>query len=554
MNVKDGQIILCKGIKLDRNFENVLSYSVNDMITLCDNNKIAVSNSYSILDPTVNSIDVSLPYASCIYANYIAFKNPHYGNKWFFAFVDRVKYVSNNCTTIEFKLDVFSTWYSSFNVGKAFIEREHVSDDTIGKHTVKEGLNTGDFVINNYGLLDEYGSSSHVVIGVTKVPDSLKTMQTEETSGTIHAPDTVYNGVFNGLTYFVFFRTYDASQFLAIMDIEGLADNVINVFLCPLSIYEVLPSAWTTEPYTWEWGTISLDLSFKYNRFPTGVDEVVMADNKTISINNTLDGYTPKNNKMFTKEFNYLYMTNNNGGDVTYAYEDFTNNTPKFRIIGAVCPGCSIRLTPLDYKKWDTTNTTYKNNLLPYGLSGGKYPTCSWKTDTYTNYITQQGVNNPIGDLTALGTIAIGGMIDPSATLASSVGTIFTSVMEDHEDKRIKMPIQAKGNINVGDVTYASGMTNFGYYQLSCKYEFAKICDDYLSRFGYKVNEIKTPNLLSRTKFNYIKVGGMDELISGDIPASDLEEINNIFRKGVTIFHDYSTFGDYTQTNTIVTP
>ena len=46
----------------------------------------------------------------------------------------------------------------------------------------------------------------------------------------------------------------------------------------------------------------------------------------------------------------------------------------------------------------------------------------------------------------------------------------------------------------------------------------------------------------------------MDELVSGDIPASDLDEINSIFRKGVTIFHDYSTFGDYLQTNAIVTP
>ena len=551
MNVKDSEIILCKGIKLDKNFENVLSYDNYDMVNLCRNNQIATSINYSIVDPAVNSIDVALPYASCIYANYIAFKNPHYGNKWFFGFVEKVKYVSNNCTTIEYKVDVFSTWYEEFNIGKAFVEREHVEDDTLGKHTVPERLMTGDFVINDFGLLDEYGSSSHVVIGVTKVPDSLKTMQTQETSGTIHAPDTVYNGVFNGLTYFVFFRTYDASQFLAIMDLEGLADNVINVFLCPLSIYEVSPNAWTTEPFTYEWGNISLDLSFKYNKFPTGVDEVVMADNKTISINNTLDGYTPKNNKMFTKEFNYLYMTNNNGGDVTYAYEDFKNNTPKFRIIGSVCPGCSIRLTPLDYKKWDTTNPTYKNNLLPYGLSGGKYPTCSWRTDTYTNWITQNSVNYTLGKIGDYGTLAASTAINPYLGLSTGLG-IITDTMQEKE-KRDTSPIQAKGNINVGDVTYASGMTNFSYYQLSCKYEYAKICDDYLSRFGYKINEVKTPNLLSRQQFNYIKIGGNDELIYGDIPASDLEEINNIFRKGVTIFHNYSNFGDYTINNPIVT-
>ena len=44
----------------------------------------------------------------------------------------------------------------------------------------------------------------------------------------------------------------------------------------------------------------------------------------------------------------------------------------------------------------------------------------------------------------------------------------------------------------------------------------------------------------------------MDELVSGNIPASDLEKINSVLRKGVTIFHDYSNFGDYTISNPIV--
>ena len=550
--MKNGEIILCNGIKLDKEYENVLSYSTSDMVTLCRSNAVATTTNYSILDPTVNSIDVALPYASCIYANYIAFKNPHYGNKWYFGFVNKVKYVNNKVTTIEYKVDVFSTWYDRFNIGKAFIEREHVSDDTLGKHTIPENLMTGDFIINDHGLLDEYGSDAHVVVGVTKVPDSLASMQSVTTGSTIHAPNTVYNGVFNGLTYFVFFTTYDASQFLAIMDLEGLADNVINVFLCPHSIYTATIGSWTPQSYTYQWGNISLDLSFNYNRFPTGLEEIVMADNKTVTINNTLDGYTPKNNKMFTREFNYLYITNNNGGDVEYAYEDFKNNTPMFRIIGAVCPGCSIRLTPLDYKKWDTTNASYKNDLLPYGLAGGKYPTCSWRSDTYTNWLTQNSVNYKMDKLgTALG-LGVAMTVNPAVAVVGGLGVITDALQE--KNKRETAPIQAKGNINVGDVTYASSQTNFSYFQLSCKSEYAKVCDDYLSRFGYKINEVKTPNILSRTVFNFIKIGGKDELISGNIPANDLEEINNIFRKGVTIFHDYTHFGDYTINNPIVTP
>ena len=89
---------------------------------------------------------------------------------------------------------------------------------------------------------------------------------------------------------------------------------------------------------------------------------------------------------------------------------------------------------------------------------------------------------------------------------------------------------------------------------MSIKYEYAKIIDDFFSRFGYKINEIKTPNLASRTQFNYIKVGGSDNLISGQIPSNDLDTINGLCRRGICIFHNTTNFGDYTINNPIVTP
>lgn len=553
--MKNGEIILCKGIKMDKNFENVLSYSEANLVTLCRNNAVATSTKYSIMDPSVKEIDVALSYATCIPCNYIAFINPYYGNKWYFAFVEDIEYINNNTTRIKYKLDVFSTWYSSMNVGKAFIEREHVSDDTIGKHTLQEPLNTGDFIVNGHGQLDEYANSTHVIIGVTKVPADVYNIQGELVNSKIQARTSNYNGVFSGLTYFAFKFPSDASQFVAMMDLNGLADNIVNVFLCPVSLFSVVsPTTWDTYTYDEEvaFGNLHVHLVFNYKIIPNTNSESILFSGKTITINNTLDGYTPKNNKMFTKQFNYVYMTNNNGGDIVYAYEDFKNYTPKFRGIGTISPGCSIRLIPEDYKKWDTSNVTYVNDLIPFGIVGGKYPTCSWRSDTYTNWITQQSINNQL-TLGKVAGIGVSTAISPETAVATTAGAFMEGMIESQDKEQI-MPVVAKGNTNVGDVTYACGKTNFEYYQMSCKNEYAQICDQFLSRYGYKVNEIKTPNLSSRTKFNYIKIGAFEELITGDIPASDLEEINNIFRKGVTIFHDYTTFGDYTQTNAIVTP
>ena len=39
---------------------------------------------------------------------------------------------------------------------------------------------------------------------------------------------------------------------------------------------------------------------------------------------------------MFTYPYNCLYLSNNNGTDVIFHYEDFSSNTPKFKVIGQI--------------------------------------------------------------------------------------------------------------------------------------------------------------------------------------------------------------------------
>ena len=549
--MKDSELILCQGIKLDKDFVNVLSYDESSMVTLCRNNMIATSRSYSILDPTVNSIDISLPYASCIYANYIAFKNPHYGNKWYFAFVDKVRYVSNNCTTVEFTVDVFSTWYSRMNIGQAFIEREHVSDDTFGLHTISEGLDTGEFIINECNEFTRM-DLVNTYIGVTRPQNGLPG------SGSTGYYGQTMNNLYSGLTYFMFQDNVEAGKFIKGYDRTGHGDNIATVFVLPKALYD--PSSLDTLEIRYDGDSSSAIVeTCEGKRVPdfTIPTEILRT---TISRNTTLNGYTPKNNKMFTGEFNYLYVTNNGGTDVKYNYEDFVSD-PHFKIDGVITVGGSIKLMPTNYKKYDCWNITgrYSWSEYCYGISCAKYPTCSWNNDAYTNWLTQNATNFLVEDI-KFGYNEFKNLPSEGSTNSwKSGGEIAVDAIGHYLDRMALkksysfMPVQSKGSINNGDITLSEGAIGFWYYKMSIKYEYAKKIDDFLSRFGYKVNEIKTPNILSRTKFNYIKVGVGDELVHGNIPASDLEIINRIFRKGTTIFHDYSTFGDYLQTNSIVT-
>ena len=138
--MKNSQIILCKNIKMDKNYNNVLNYSETDLLAICEANKLEKATNYSFVKPNGNAIDVSFSYSNCLKANYIAFQNPYYDNKWFFAFVDSVEYRNNSLTRITFTIDVFSTWFNKISLQTCFVEREHVNDDTIGANTIPEGV------------------------------------------------------------------------------------------------------------------------------------------------------------------------------------------------------------------------------------------------------------------------------------------------------------------------------------------------------------------------------------------------------------------------------
>ena len=80
--------------------------------------------------------------------NYLMYRNHNYSDKWIYAFITDSEYLNDNCTRIDFETDVFQTWQFDFEFKKSFVEREIVSDDTIGLHTVPEDLETGEYISN----------------------------------------------------------------------------------------------------------------------------------------------------------------------------------------------------------------------------------------------------------------------------------------------------------------------------------------------------------------------------------------------------------------------
>ena len=95
--------------------------------------------------------------------NYVMYKNESYSNKWFYAYITNMEYKNDNTTDITIQTDVFQTWQFSIIYNRMFVEREHVNDDTIGVHTQPEGLETGEYIIDNIVKTDELNDMIYVL-------------------------------------------------------------------------------------------------------------------------------------------------------------------------------------------------------------------------------------------------------------------------------------------------------------------------------------------------------------------------------------------------------
>lgn len=481
--------------------------------------------------------------------NYCMYRNKSHGNKWFYAFVTKAEYLSENSCAISIKTDVWQTYMFDINWHPCFVEREHVNDDTFGKHTIPEGLEYGEYVVADHSKVDLEASLKDCYI-IAQVSTLCPGMASH-----IGNTKRFYTGLPHGC-WLLAFPTYwsnayqfeNVSNFLRCYDDFGLGNAIVSLFLAPGKLFPVAPIPIT---FTCHNSTSGNTWTFGAQDVPSSTTAVPMAET-TVSKPTTLNGYVPKNNKTLCSPYSFLNVTNNGGSVVSYAWELFSS-TPDFVTMGTLSQGCDIKITPANYRGANAAGN------YDYSVTCGKFPILSWVSDYYLNWCA---VNGPITEvragLTALsfGMGVISGMIsgatggkgdfDVSITgLANDVGSIMQQIRE------AKMtPDSAKGNLTGGDINYTLGRIGFSFQKMTIRYEYAKMIDDYFSCYGYKVNELKSPNINGRLNWNYVKTVGCN--VTGDVPQEDLNEIRGLFNRGITIWHNPTTFLDYTQSNTIV--
>lgn len=516
---------------------------INDINQLTFNNATAQYNYFhslphlSVHDFTYqrkdNTIRYGANYDSLISYNYVMYRNDAYSNKWFYAFIDGMEYLNDNVTAISIKTDVWQTWQFDLAFKRTFVEREHTNNDTIGSNLIPENLELGEYVLNgsfNKSNTLNFGGTLRYVVNSTYKPYS----------DTKYEGTNVY-GIPIGGALFVF--DYWTQMINAIDDYatRGRLESISQVYVVPYVSFN------------------DDDLEFNGNDdehafwfFNGGTTPPTVS--ATISRPSSLNNYSPRNKKLLTAPFQNFIITNNNGSSNTLSYEYFSNPS-SITISGKIipCVGASSMAYPKNYKGIENN---YNESIM-----GGKFPALSWSGDTYTNWLTQNAVNISTGiisdvagaELSALGAHYLNYSAEGKKIGELSAGTglfsnIANTVSEIYKHSLVSQSIQ--GNTNGGDIVTANKNNSIYIYQYCITEQFAQIIDRYFDMFGYQTNNVKVPNITGRRNWNYVKTIGC--YIEADIPQEDLAEIKSMFDKGITLWHNPSTFADYSQANDII--
>ena len=457
-------------------------------------------------------------------SNYLMYWNQK-ENKWYYAFIDKMEYKNDSTTFIYFTLDVMQTYMFNtdgtkpYTVLPSFVEREHVSSDAIGEHTMPENVEMGEYICNAYARdynLNDYVYMLHVTEGTSGDKFLATNMGGIWTAGGFYVSET-FNAIINVIQAF------------------SNDESVIGCYMIPKKLLE--------------------DHNFQVMKYEGLANPKTY--NFSIGKQFTLDGYTPKNKKLLCFPFNYLVMANNCGTSNILQYEHFYDaaegysgsDTCSFQIKGVPSVGGSVKCTPIYYK-----GIPLKEDE---GIMLGKCPILSWSSDLYTNWLTQNSVNLAIGVAssavsivggigmmaTGAGALAGGGMVVSGALgIGQTLGQIHQYEMT---------PNSAKGNVNGGDIDNASKSNTFYFYCMSIKSEYAKSIDAYFDMFGYKVNTVKVPNVARRSQWWYTKT--IDVSINGPtIPKDDMLTIKNCYNNGIRFWRNPDNIGNYNLSNSIV--
>lgn len=498
-------IYLLSNIKIDNTYENTYSWASYAQ----QSSSLLAKATHTLTDflflRKESSVKVNLAEESINNVNYVMFKN---NAKWYYAFVTDIIYINDQTSELKLELDVLQTYYFDITWKDCWIEREHVTDDTIGLHRLDENLETGETYVQNYTEVDEIEELAICVVA-TKTTQGQTLPDINDVS--------IFNGVFVGAG--IYADTDPAIITTLIYDYihNGREDAIVAIFMMPKNLISTYGA------------TV---------RIPNTTPVEIIKNVPYQALNN--QGYVPRNNKLLTYPYKFLLFSNNQGNVQTLGYEYFSTNSINFKITSDVTINPTVICVPKSYRG---SSTSWED-----ALTISNYPQCPFTTDSYRNWQAQTQVSNALS-IGSSGLALAGGLVSKNPLLIAGGGLGLAQTFNNFEMKKW-MPNNYKGSMQ-GGINIATGQQTFSFYEMSISQSFAQKIDYYFDKYGYLVNTLKEPNIRTRPYYNYVKM--VDVNFSANIGNKFKTMIKDIHKKGITYWkgETLDRVGDYGYDNTI---
>lgn len=501
--------------------------------------------------------------------NYLMFKNTLFGNKWFYGFIVGVEYINNAVTEITYQIDVMQTWHFNYTLGKCFVIREHTATDGFYEHTIPEGLNVNYYVTMTEQKSEFFDDYVAVVMSTLKtdgsnVVDNGSDEDNQTRDGDVNPGLQAMTGkILDNVWCGTFIRGYrnieDYGEFFTKVSSKGTQDGVVCTYMVPAKFIE-----------GYEDGSPVIDIKSD-------------PPNSTLSTTvqkwkGTLDGYHPRNRKMYIYPYCYLLVTSFTDSQ-EYHFERFKHDVCIFTERCTLLPNPVGMTWPRDYEngmddRWSS---------LPYSVKISNFPICAYSIDSYkawyaqnANTIEAQQQNNNYDQIKStaglllsgaalVGGAAVGAAFPAAIPALAGAGGKLASTMQNSlggmesamkqknilnaglEDAKVIPASATKPGIS--DCLTSLGKKTFFYITRTCDYESAKAIDEYFTMYGYTVKSVKVPNRNVRPNFTYTQT--QDCNLSGNLPADDAQTIRAVYNQGVTFWKNPDGIGNYSLPNEV---
>ncbi len=552
----NGVITLYKGINLNNEYTHTLYFASQSARDTFFNNypsaKKITFNAQSYTRVNKETVKVHVNAETVQDVTYMKFNNR--GGMNYYAFVIGINYINENTTEIVYEIDIMQTWFFKQDCGinPCYIKRMHIltSEDSLKNNLEPEPVGSDlyrfdDVTPDNAGSFGGYNVVINTTDEVTNVNDMVK------------------DGVLCGSRYWsspIANHLGDIARHIN----ESLGGWDKNEQKADITDIYMFPSKFVTQ------NTETYHVPFK-------------REDASHSFN-----YPVRNKKMYTYPYSFLFATTKGGSATQYKWESFDENIStdptgaEFRVVANSTGGGSVICYPKDYE--GITDHT-DNKLLCCD-----FPKCSWALDAYQAFVASGGqtkvnaqwkidtlgiINSGIETVeTGLGAIQsyknslqFAGMTAISwlAGSASGMGKSYALAKDQQANmfKQLSDTVQqgistyaqyseAKNkkdfafadakyapNILVGsqipNIAVGDGQLGFYFFNAHIEPHEAVRIDNFLTMFGYAINNVATPRLTGRSHWNFIQTQGAQ--IFGDMPASSKTAIARIFDGGIFMWN-----------------